>query len=103
MDRKVSIARISIISNSSLIILKLIVGILTGSVSIISEVIHSGMDLVAAIIAFFSVKISSTPADEEHPYGHGKIENISGVIEALLIFIASIWIIYESILKIMHP
>lgn len=103
MDRKVSIARLSIISNSILIILKVIVGILTGSVSIISEAIHSGMDLAASIIAFFSVKISSTPADEEHPYGHGKVENISGVIEALLIFVASIWIIYESVLKIMHP
>lgn len=103
MNKKTSIARLSIISNSGLSILKLIVGILTGSVSIISESIHSTMDLIAAVIAFFLVKISSTPADEKHPYGHGKVENISGVIEAMLIFIASIWIIYEAGLKIMHP
>lgn len=103
MNRKTSIARLSIISNSSLIVLKLIVGFLTGSVSIISEAIHSTMDLAAAIIAFFSVKVSSIPADENHPYGHGKVENISGVIEAVLIFIASAWIIYEAVLKIMSP
>ena len=82
-------AKLSVISNSLLIILKLSVGIITNSVSIISEAIHSSIDLVAAIIAFFSVRISGTPADKEHPFGHGKIENVSGVIEAILIFIAS--------------
>ena len=88
-------------SNTSLIIMKLIVGLFTGSVSIISEAIHSTMDLLAAIIAFFSVRISDKPADESHPYGHGKIENISGVIEALLIFVASVWIIVESVKKLL--
>lgn len=100
MQEKVKVARLSIISNTLLIILKLIVGILTGSVSIISEAIHSTMDLAAAIIAFFSVKVSDLPPDKNHPYGHGKYENVSGVIEALLIFAASIWIIYEAINKI---
>jgi len=61
------------------------------------------MDLLAAIIAFFSVKVSDTPPDERHPYGHGKYENISGVIEAFLIFVAAIWIIYEAIGKIITP
>jgi cation diffusion facilitator family transporter len=61
------------------------------------------MDLLAAIIAFFSVKISDKPADDNHPYGHGKIENISGVIESLLIFGASIWIIIEAVKKIINP
>jgi cation diffusion facilitator family transporter len=103
MNVKAKAARLSIMSNTSLIIMKLIVGLLTGSVSIISEAIHSTMDLLAAIIAFFSVRISDKPADESHPYGHGKIENISGVIEALLIFIASVWIIVESIKKIINP
>ena len=78
-------AKLSVISNSLLIILKLSVGIITNSVSIISEAIHSSIDLVAAVIAFFSVRISGTPADKEHPFGHGKIENVSGVIEAILI------------------
>jgi len=97
MNAKVSVARLSVLSNSLLIIMKLAAGIISGSVSIISEAIHSSMDLVAAIIAFFSVKISDNPPDSRHPYGHGKIENISGVIEALLIFIAAIWIIIEAV------
>lgn len=100
MNKKIKTARLSIFSNSVLIILKLIVGLFTGSVSIISEAIHSSMDLLAAIIAFFSVKISDIPADKEHPYGHGKFENVSGVIEALLIFVASFWIIFEAVKKI---
>lgn len=103
MNAKVKTARLSILSNTSLIIMKLIVGTLTGSVSIISEAIHSTMDLLAAIIAFFSVKISDKPADKDHPYGHGKVENISGVIEALLIFAASVWIIVEAVKKLLHP
>jgi cation diffusion facilitator family transporter len=103
MNAKVKIARLSVLSNTVLIILKLIVGIFTGSVSILSEAIHSTMDLVAAIIAFFSVRISDKPADAHHPYGHGKIENISGVIEALLIFGASVWIIVEAVKKIINP
>ncbi|MCR3760673.1 cation diffusion facilitator family transporter [Clostridium felsineum] len=103
MDNKVSIARLSIISNFVLIVLKLLVGFFTGSVSIISEAVHSTTDLVASIITFFSVKISGKPADEQHPYGHGKIENISGVIEAILIFIASALIIYQAVLKIIEP
>jgi cation diffusion facilitator family transporter len=84
MNRKVSVARLSVFSNTLLIILKVVVGILSGSISILSEAIHSFMDLLAAIIAYFSVKISDAPADERHPYGHGKFENISGVIEAML-------------------
>ncbi len=101
MNPKVKIARLSILSNSLLISMKLIVGLISGSVSIISEAIHSSMDLIAAIIAFFSVKVSDTPPDERHPYGHGKVENISGVIEALLIFGAAIWIILEAVRKLL--
>jgi len=100
MNKKVKVARLSIISNTCLIILKLIVGLISGSVSIISEAIHSFMDLLAAIIAFFSVRISDRPADSRHPYGHGKFENVSGVIEAFLIFIAAAWIIIEAIDKL---
>jgi len=100
MNAKVSIARLSIVSNTLLILLKMAVGFISGSVSIISEAIHSSMDLVAAIIAFLSVRVSDNPPDSRHPYGHGKIENISGVIEALLIFIAAIWIIVEAVKKL---
>ncbi len=97
---KVQVARLSVFSNSFLIILKVMAGILSGSVSIISEAIHSSMDLLASIIAFFAVKISDHPSDEKHNYGHGKIENVSGVIEGLLIFVAAGWIIFEAIKKL---
>ncbi|MBN1790269.1 MAG: cation transporter [Bacteroidales bacterium] len=103
MTEKVKTARLSIISNSSLIVIKLLAGLISGSVSIISEAIHSGMDLLAAIIAFFSVKMSDIPPDREHPYGHGKFENVSGVVEAVLIFIAAGWIIYEAVHKMIAP
>lgn len=99
-DEKQKVAALSILSNTTLVLLKLIAGIVTGSVSIISEAIHSGLDLVAAIIAFIAVRFSSRPPDYKHRYGHGKFENISGTIEAMLIFIAAIWIIVEAYQKI---
>ena len=100
MTRKTRAATISIASNSLLILLKIVAGILTGSVSLIAEAIHSCMDLAAAVIAYFSVRISDKSPDEKHPFGHGKAENISGVAEGLLIFIAAIIIVYEAIQKI---
>jgi cation diffusion facilitator family transporter len=93
---KTRAALISIASNSILIVLKLIVGIMMQSVSVISEAVHSGLDLVAAIIAWFSVRESGKPADDEHRFGHGKIENVAGTIEAVLIFGAAIYIIWEA-------
>jgi len=102
-NKKTLAALLSIISNSLLITIKVIAGIISGSVSIMSEAIHSGMDLLASFIAFFSVCYSGKPADKEHPYGHGKIENISGTIEGILIFIAAGLIIVEAIKKIIHP
>jgi len=102
LNKKVRTARLSIFSNVFLIVIKLIAGFLSGSVSILSEAIHSMMDLIAAIIAFFSVKISSQPPDEDHPYGHGKFENVSGVIEGILILVAAAWIIFESVQKFLH-
>lgn len=101
--RKVSVAWLSVISNTLLVLMKLVIGLLIGSVSVISEAIHSGVDLVAAGIALFAVKSAGKPADREHPYGHGKIENISGTIEALLIFLAAGWIILEAVEKLRHP
>lgn len=103
LDRRVKVAFLSIVSNTTLIILKIVAGILSGSISIISEAIHSGMDLIASFIAFFSVRQSSRPADRDHPYGHGKIENISGMAEGLLIFVAAAMIIKEAVEKIHAP
>ncbi len=102
-DRKVRVAFLSIISNTTLIIFKVVAGILSGSVSIISEAIHSGMDLVASLVAFFSVRHSGKPADRNHPYGHGKIENISGIVEGSLIFVAAALIIFEAVKKLFEP
>ncbi len=97
---KTGAAGLSVLSNTLLILLKLVAGILTGSVSIIAEAIHSGIDLLAALIAFVSLRIAGRPADREHPFGHGKVENVSGTIEAVLIFVAAIFIIYEAINRI---
>ena len=102
MDIRVKAAQVSVLSNSILVILKLFVGILMGSVSVLSEAIHSGLDLIAALIAFFSVKRATQPADEQHQFGHGKIENVSGVIEALLILVAAVWIIIEAYKRIVQ-
>jgi cation diffusion facilitator family transporter len=102
LDRlKEKTARLSIISNTGLVLLKFTVGTAIGSVSIISEAIHSSMDLVAAVIAFIAVRKSAEPPDPEHEFGHGKFEDISGLVEALLIFIAAVLIIYESVKKLL--
>jgi cation diffusion facilitator family transporter len=102
MSAKSRAASLSVASNASLVAMKLAVGLLSGSVSIVSEAIHSANDLLAAMIAWVSVKTSDKAADPEHPYGHGKIEGISGAIEAALIVVAAIWIIVEAWKKILH-
>jgi cation diffusion facilitator family transporter len=102
-EEKVAVARLSVISNSLLILLKVIVGLAIGSVAIVSEAAHSAVDLVAALIAFFSVRKSDEPADKEHPFGHGKFENFSGTVEAVLIFVAAAWIIMEAVKRFMNP
>ncbi len=93
----------SVVSNSALVGLKLTVGIAIGSVSVISEAIHSGVDLLAALIAWFAVRQAEKPADKEHPWGHGKWENVSGTVEALLIFAAAVGILWGAFRKIIHP
>jgi cation diffusion facilitator family transporter len=98
---KQNTARLSVLSNTSLVLMKFIVGFAIGSVSIISEAIHSSMDLIAAVIAFFSVRKSAEPPDADHSFGHGKFEDMSGFIEALLIFVAALLIIYEAVLKLL--
>ena len=102
-QRKENVAMLSVASNAFLVLFKVLVGFAIGSVSIISEAIHCGVDLLGAVIAMFSVKTSSVPADERHPFGHGKIENLSGFVEALLIFGAAFWIIFEALKKLNAP
>lgn len=101
--QKTGVATLSVVSNSVLVLFKAVVGILIGSVSVLSEAIHSGMDLLASVIALVAVRISGRSADAEHPFGHEKVEDISAAVEALLIFAAAIWIIYEAILKLVSP
>ncbi|HPO56757.1 MAG TPA: cation diffusion facilitator family transporter [Ignavibacteriaceae bacterium] len=79
---------------------KLVVGVMTGSLGILSEALHSGLDLIAAIITYFSVRFSDLPPDENHNYGHGKIENYSALVETILLFITCVWIIYEAVRRI---
>ncbi len=93
-------AELSIFSNIILTSLKIITGIISGSLSIISEAIHSLSDLFASVLTLFSVVKSSQPADKDHPYGHGKYEDLSGFIEGLLIVFAAVFIIYEASKKI---
>lgn len=93
-------AGLSITSNAVIILLKIIAGILSGSISIISEAIHSFSDFLASVLTFFAVTRSSEPADKEHPFGHGKYEDMSGFIEGGLIILAGLYIIYESFKKL---
>lgn len=95
-------AFLSIVSNSLLIVFKLVAGILIGSISVISEAIHSSIDLLASFIAFFSIKKASMAEDTDHPFGHGKYENVSGFVEAILIFFAAALIITEAVKKIIY-
>jgi cation diffusion facilitator family transporter len=90
-------AALSIVSNTLLIALKLFAGIITGSVAIITEAAHSSIDLLASIIAFFSLRKAAEPADASHPYGHAKLENLAAAIEGMLILVGAAVIVYESI------
>jgi cation diffusion facilitator family transporter len=101
--RKTGVALLSVACNAGLIVLKIAIGLLIGSVGILSEAVHSGVDLVASLIALFGVRKANEAADERHPYGHGKFENIAGTIEAVLIFSAAVWIIYEAVGRLRHP
>ncbi|MCX9073267.1 MAG: cation diffusion facilitator family transporter [Candidatus Methanoperedens sp.] len=93
-------ARLSIYSNSFLLLIKIFAGLLMGSISVLSEAIHSGIDLIAALIANYSIRKAGKPADEVHRFGHGKFENVSGTVEAVLIFAAALIILFHAFEKI---
>ena len=93
---KTRAAGLSILSNSLLIALKLAAGAITGSIAIITEAVHSSIDLVASIVAFVSVRKADEPADEDHPYGHAKVENLAAAIEGMLILVGAGIIVYEA-------
>lgn len=100
--RKRRAASLSVVSNLVLILLKLGVGLAIGSVSVISEAIHSALDLLAALIAFVSVRAADRPPDENHRYGHGKIEHLSSTVQASLIFVAAGLIVYHALHRLLE-
>ena len=93
---KQQVAFSSVLAAIGLTTFKIVVGIMTGSLGILSEAAHSGLDLVAALVTLFAVRVSDKPADEQHHYGHGKVENFSALIETLLLLVTCVWIIYEA-------
>lgn len=100
IKEKNKVAFLSVIAAVFLTSFKLVVGILTGSLGILSEALHSALDFVAAAITWLAVRLSDKPADEDHHYGHGKIENLSALIETLLLLITCVWIIYEAVSRL---
>ncbi len=90
-------ASLSIASNSALILLKLVAGAITGSVAILTEAIHSAVDLLASVVAYFSVREAEQPADADHRYGHEKFENVAAAVEGMLILVGSGVIVYTSV------
>jgi cation diffusion facilitator family transporter len=97
---KTRAAAISIASNTILIALKLVAGAITGSIAVITEAVHSAIDLMASIVAYFSVRKADEPPDESHPYGHEKVENVAAGIEGMLILVGAGIIIYESVRRL---
>jgi cation diffusion facilitator family transporter len=97
---KRSVAAHSVLAAIAITVLKVVVGITTGSLGILSEAAHSGLDLIAAIITLFSVRVSDKPADADHQYGHGKVENFSAFIETGLLLLTCLVIVYEAIKRL---
>jgi cation diffusion facilitator family transporter len=97
---KRGVALNSVLAATAIAVLKVVVGFSTGSLGILSEAAHSGLDLVAAIITLFSVRVSDKPADADHQYGHGKVENFSAFLETGLLLLTCVWIVYEAVQRL---
>jgi cation diffusion facilitator family transporter len=96
-SRKSRAAGLSIASNATLIVLKIAAGAITGSIAILTEAVHSAIDLMASVVAYFSVRKAEEPPDPSHPYGHEKVENLAAALEGVLILVGAAIIIYESV------
>lgn len=101
-EEKRKVAMHSMLAAAAMTVLKLVAGILSGSLGVLSDAAHSGLDLVGAALTFFSVRVSDKPADEDHTYGHGKIENLSSFGEVLLMAVSSGWIIWEAVQRMLY-
>src|SRR4030081_3731487 len=104
---KEKVALSSIAASAGLTVAKTVVGLATGSLAILSEAAHSLLDLVATVMTYFAVRISGKPADEEHHYGHGKVESVSALAETALLFVLSGVVIWEALQRLIgghsHP
>jgi|HubBroStandDraft_1064217.scaffolds.fasta_scaffold01410_11 cation diffusion facilitator family transporter len=98
--QKRRVALRSMSAAGAMTVFKVGAGLLSGSLGVLSDAVHSGLDLAGAVLTFFSVNVSDKPADEDHPYGHGKIENLSAFVEATLMGISCAWIVWEAIQRI---
>lgn len=99
---KKSAALTSVIAAVGLTVLKIIVGLSTGSLGILAEAAHSGLDLMAAMMTYLAVRFAEKPADRNHLYGHGKAENLSALFETLLLLATCVWIIYEATHRLLY-
>ncbi|HXB73896.1 MAG TPA: cation diffusion facilitator family transporter, partial [Candidatus Acidoferrales bacterium] len=97
---KQSVALRSLLAAVALTTFKIVVGVATGSLGILAEAAHSGLDLVAALLTFIAVRISGRPADHDHLYGHGKVENLSALAETVLLLLTCAWIFWEAIQRL---
>ncbi|MBE6412927.1 MAG: cation transporter [Verrucomicrobiaceae bacterium] len=102
MKEKDFAAMLSVVAAGGLTLAKIVVGVATGSLGIISEALHSALDLLAAGMTWFAVKLSDKPADKEHNFGHGKIENLSALFESVLLLATCVWVIYEAISRLYY-
>lgn len=98
--RKTLAAISSVIWSAMLTLLKFIVGLMTGSLGILSEALHSGLDLLSAAGTLFAVRVSALPADDDHPYGHGKAENLMALAETLLLLLTAVWVVHEAVMRL---
>jgi cation diffusion facilitator family transporter len=96
------VARHSMLAAAVMTLLKLVAGLLSGSLGVLSDAAHSGLDLAGAALTYFSVRVSDKPADEDHTYGHAKVENLSAFTEVLLMILSCVWIVGEAISRILH-
>jgi cation diffusion facilitator family transporter len=101
IQEKQAAARLSLISNLCLLVIKVVVGVVTGSVSVLSEAAHSASDLFASALTFFSVRVVDLPPDERHPYGHGKAEGLSTLGQAMLLSIVACYVVYEAVARLL--
>ena len=102
-NRKLAAARASVFYNLLLTIVKVAVALVSGSVSVLMEALHSAGDILASMFAFVGVKVSDAPPDEDHPFGHGKAESLAGIAEAMLLLAAAVYVGYEAVTRLMNP